>query len=53
MGLAISLMIHNYYEYKQEEKTFKNFSYIELPGELICKLDKKDKQILFNNSIYG
>lgn len=52
MGLAISLMIHNYMECKQDHK-MKQFGYIELPGELISKLDKKDKQIIFNNSING
>ena len=56
MGLAISLMIHNYIECKENNKTFLekgSKSYIEVPGEILNKLDKKDKQIIFNNNING
>ena len=58
MGLAMSLMIHNYMECKEKNKIISensstSTSYIELPGEILNKLDKKDKQIIFNNNING
>ena len=56
MGLAMSLMIHNYMECRKKNKIISensSTSYIELPGEILNKLDKKDKQIIFNNNING
>ena len=53
MGLAISLMMNNYLEYKEqvlEMTKTTNLNYIELSS---IKLDKNVKQIIFNNNING
>lgn len=53
MGLAISLMMYNYLEYKEqalEMRKATHLNYIELSS---IKLDKKVKQIIFNNNING